>query len=241
MLKRFRIVGLCVVAVVAITVVGAASASAALPEFKLTGTATFAGVSKTGVKDVLETVKGETVECNKDKSKGEITSGKAGALKKVKVLFEECSGPLGSECGNVSSKNIETNELEGTLVYAASAKSTVLLLLNSVGTRFAKYECLGLFGIKSTFEIRGKRSGEKEGLLGQIPSADLNKVITTFELVFKQSNGVQQFTEYFNGTTQVTGVNLECEASGAVSFAFEQCALQKEDELTFGAGVELKA
>jgi hypothetical protein len=157
MLKRFSVVGLCLVAVFAVSAVGAATASAKRPtwwlceklgtghafkdaeckdktggeweEVELAGKETFTSTS--GVKKLY--VGGSLwIECKKDKDSGEIenvtiSGERAGLNQKVGVTFEECVSKV-SGC-TLSSTTIPTKELNSLLAYTADAAEEVVDVL----------------------------------------------------------------------------------------------------------------
>ncbi len=198
-MKRMRIVGLCLVAVFALSAVMAASASAALPEYKVclkakkagklwTGHYTDKACSKhaTGAEEAAgktnkyereewkkakkftfkgknvngtphnnivdpfgpNMVKGEkaqikgTTTCTKEKVTGTVTGPKT---EKWKTEYKGCEA-LNTPCNTAGKGSgiIETEELEGTLVYINKGTQTPGLRVKGLGPMglLAQYECL---------------------------------------------------------------------------------------------------
>ena len=88
MSNRAKVLGLMLGAVLAISAITAASASAALPEYQLESGTFPAAFTSTSVKGTLETTSGETVTCTADTNTGELTSAKLG---NVTVTFTGCT------------------------------------------------------------------------------------------------------------------------------------------------------
>jgi hypothetical protein len=141
-MKRMSIVGLCLVAVLAMSAVFVSSASAAAPEFgrclpKAGGKFSDTGCTKavgTGGKDewsplplvknkfkahmtgtlaTLETVKGTKITCKAEKNSGAEYSGEK-SVAKIVAEFSGCETG-GIECANAGKGEIITKSLSGTL------------------------------------------------------------------------------------------------------------------------------
>ncbi len=302
MLKRFRIVGLCLVAVFAVSAVGAASASAAKPKTKFCVKVEFgepssweAGCGAVGVgwakvvpsfrqvslikwcgkvedplteegawednkctiasgtgkyikfdvkvegknpnvftgssaaTSVLETKKAglvaRKVECKKEESKGEATG--ESTVGGIVVTFKECKGPLSSTCtsAGAGSGEIVTNSLKGEFVYISEGAKTVgqELQPETSGGLFAEFVCKGSL-INETLKVKGT-------LLGEVPSAQLNEMRSSFEVNFKQTKGTEEPTEYEEGGTKIK-TKLETEGSGTENFAYEESGQATKETIT---------
>jgi hypothetical protein len=143
-MKRIRIVGLALVAVLALSAIAASGAMAAAPEFSKTKVTfkTTSGESVLGG--------GATITCKKASGEGEITSV---TKLNAKVTFEECKGEvLGSKC-----EEKITSELVGTLGTVAKAESEteVGLLFKPKSGAFSKFKCGSL-----TISVEGSIAGE---------------------------------------------------------------------------------
>jgi hypothetical protein len=172
----------------------------------------------------LETVKKETVKCTSDTNAGEFTSGTTAA--KVVVTFKGCTGPLGSECQNTATKGeIATKSLKGVIGYikkAAPIEVGVLLEPETAGALDAEFECVGLFGIKSTLKVRGSLICKIEPINKMTSAAEKGKIVCS------QTAGKQAVKKFEGEATEHT---LETEAKGAVEFPFEESGETTTDEL----------
>jgi hypothetical protein len=175
-MKRFRILGLALVAVFAMSAV-AATAASALPEYskfpvKFTGTSG-TSVLKAG---------GTTVTCTSDTAEGTIATA---TTTTSKVTYTKCTGPFSAECKSPGAKGgeIKTAELTGTLGYLNKTKKEVGVLLKpKTGTNFVTIEC---FGIKT--ETTGS-------IIGQV--TPVNTKSTKSKLVFATKEGKQALTKF---------------------------------------------
>lgn len=218
----------------------AASASAALPEFKPESGKFPVAFTSTSGAGTLETVKKETVKCTADKDQGEISGAKA--VSNTTVTFTGCTGPLSSHCQTAGAKEGEiiTKALKGKPVYINEAEKSVGLALEpQEGTEFVVFECVGIFGIKATLKVKGS-------VIGQIPAENaakakqLNEQRKTLEILFKQKAGIQEPTEYEEGGKKIPDF-LETESKGAIAFGYEQSGEETTDTNTTTENVELKA
>ena len=206
-MKRIRVVGLCLVAMFAMSAIVASAASAAAPEFQICAKSK----SKTGKyknktcseaepggkggyereewsKAKKKTFKGKNVgtpknqslspsekepgkwesagavECKKEAVVGSVTGPKE---LKWKTVYSTCTGD-GGECQTPGAKKkgeIDTEELEGTLVYLDKAKTKVGLKVKGVGTNkpvLASYECAELVKVLAIGEVIVEREGNTE-------------------------------------------------------------------------------
>jgi len=202
-MKRIRIMGLCLVAALALSVAAASSAFAAAPEFitkagiggvggsvkvqqetvlgvpKGMGAGTLEGqVSK--VKIACKDVKGETT--------GEITGPKTS--QKNVTLFKECSTAVGN-CYSIGKTNeIETFSLEGELGNLPTGKPGERFFREgSRGAPLAEFECGGgLLSVKSIGSVVAALSTTG---VGATPEA--TKLEKTTKVEFVESKGVQKY------------------------------------------------
>jgi hypothetical protein len=159
-MKIARLVGLVVMAVLALNLMAAAVASASAPEFSPGALNTFTGESGTGA---LETTSTAAITCTKDTNTGEITGAKT--VGGVVVTFTGCSSKEGSGCSVKSptqpAGTVVTTTLSGELgsVKKTEATSGVGLLLKPAsGTKFVELEggCL----LVSPSPVNGSIAGE---------------------------------------------------------------------------------
>jgi hypothetical protein len=166
-MKRIRIVGLTLVAVLALSAIAASAAMAAAPEFSKTKVK----FTTTGTEAVLGG--GATITCKKVAGSGEITSTTALS---ATVTFEGCKGEvLGGKCPETIK-----SELVGTLgtVAAAEATSEVGLLFKAKSGAFSEFKCGSL-----TIKVEGTIAGEVT------PTKKLSK---TGDLVFALNGSSQK-------------------------------------------------
>jgi hypothetical protein len=186
-MKLSRLVGVIVMAVLALNLMAAAAASASAPEFS-PGTANpFTGESGTGA---LETSATEPVKCLSDSNGGEVTGAKT--VGGVVVTFHNCSSKEGSGCSvkspGAATATVVTNTLDGELgsVKSTEAASGVgLLLLPTTGTTFVTLE--GTCLIASPAPVVGTIAGEATPI-GGTASKD-------GKLIFAGSKGAQKIKE----------------------------------------------
>jgi hypothetical protein len=218
-MKRIRIIGLAIVAALAISALASASAFAALPEWFKGGKVIAAAVKVTGTggAGTLETIGGKKVTCTSDSSEGEITPPKNAA--NVVVTYKGCES-AGVKCNTAgkAAGEVVTNKVGGELVYVDAGKTKVGLLLKpATGTEFAKFECTAFVKVTVTGEVIGQ-------------AKPLNIEQNTGELVFKQTKGVQEFR-------QIEGAG----ATHHLTSFGEESAIEVTENLTFAEKVELKA
>lgn len=223
MKKYLSIVG---VALLAALVVGAASASAALPEFKTEKfPVSFAGKNNTTLVPLTLKSSLNTVECTASQSKGNV-AGPA-EVKEVVVKYTGCKE--GTKVCTTSGKaagEVETKSLVGVPGYLNKlAVEAGLEMKPASGTVFAEFTCEGGF------------LNKVEGCaVGQV--LPVNKLQTTGELLFEENSGktAQKWTKI-----EVNGVSKECVLK---AFNAVPSWLMGVENLTFGGGlvaVELKA
>jgi hypothetical protein len=216
--RNARMLGLCLIAIFAMSAVAAASASAAQePEYKLCvkkkdgnyekgcgkesapgkGTAELESV-KSGTKFTSKskaatfTVDGTVVKCKKDADSGAFFIGGAAS---EEITFSDCAvnGNKKEPCESTgaSAGTIKTNQLSEFLVYLNSEETELGVLLVSSGKTWAEFHC----GAK-TFAVDGV-------LLGTIVNTSKGDTIA-----FKVSGGHQEQSTVFEGGNEETGVVL---------------------------------
>ncbi|MCW3056336.1 MAG: hypothetical protein JWO21_305, partial [Solirubrobacterales bacterium] len=181
-MHRLKVLGLTLVAVLAVSAVAVASASAALPEFTVfPNKATGSGGAGT-----LETLKGEKVTCTAEKDKSEINGAKT--VKGVVVTFTGCKESVfKANCNSAGAAagEIVTNELSGEIGYVNKATKAVGLDLKPVGELFAEFNCTGgLLKLKVKGSVIGKLS-------------PVNTATKEFKLEFKLAGVGKQEIEKF--------------------------------------------
>ncbi len=212
MLKRFKIVGLCLVAVFALSAVAASSAFGA-SEFQVESGGTLKGTTIEGTGGVakFETAKGEKIECEKSSSKGTVETATEA---KVTVTYSGNCHATGSKvsgpCEN-GSKNIKTNELTispGEKLGPGS--STTNIGLRFTATVLAKFKCEKT-PLGAEVEVKGNLVCESVGK----NVGPTSEYLETGEVVCSQSSaGVQKFTEIEIGTKKETKQELMASVFG---------------------------
>jgi hypothetical protein len=226
-MKIVRLASLALVAIFAMSLAVASSASAIGPLFLPTGQ-TFAGTSGTSK---LVGAAGEVVTCQSDVSSGTITSSTlAGG---VLVHFLGCSGETakGEKCTvkstNTTATNlILTNTLHGVLGLVlpvpASGSDVALVLLPVSGKAFVT-----LVGSPSTACVETtKVSGSVAGL-----AEPVGTLLLTGTLKFAQTSGVQNITE----VDLTTGGSVKPELTAFGSTATEETT----ESITYSKATEV--
>jgi hypothetical protein len=215
---RIRTLGLALVAVFALSVVTAATASAlpTLPE--LVNSKGEALVKKkyksTSGKSTLENTKSEKITCKEDTDEGE-TTGLSTSTSTVKFKGCESSG-VSCKTSGASSGEIVTSA-KGTLEWINEKEQEVGLLLE---TEKKTITCL---------IIKKEVEGSVLGIMTPV-----NKLVTppeTFSLAFKQKKGVQEPSEY---EMEGKKVKVKTTTNGVES------GLETTDALTFEEAAELR-
>jgi hypothetical protein len=237
-MKRIStIVGLCLVAVVAFSAIGAATASATPPTLllKITLGTYPANFTSTGVGNAtLETANGNVVTCKKTDDTG-VIGNKTGEedttlahLGKVTILFLECSTTIlghTGPCGNEGSSNMITLSnwefhFGSTLKKAGEEDSAVPGVLILVPNKTFSFECteIPIIG-KTTITVTG------EGVAGILQTTGSPKEqpavgtkYSALNLVFEKGTaaGSQRFTEFLlplESNKLMTGLQLKSENS----------------------------
>jgi hypothetical protein len=218
-MNRLRIIGLALVAVVALSALATATASAALPEFVPTAGKFPVKFTDTSGAGTLETVGGHKVTCKADSSTGEFTGAKTN---KETFIFTGCES-LGFKCNSAGAAagEIRTNAIASLLVYINKAKKEVGMDLSPevVGGLFAEFSCGGV----ETLKVRGS-------VIAPVTKVNTAKQ-ASFKLTAKASKGVQKPTEYENEAGKKVKDILETEGAGALPFAFEQSGITTTDTI----------
>lgn len=220
-----KTLGLALAAVLALSAVSVASASA-LPEFVPSTKQTFTSVSGAG-----ELVSGgSTIKCTADTNTGEITG--ANTVGKVVVKFTKCTVKIlfTFPCKTKNAPNAEeiiTKPLVGTLGYINKAEKTVGLKLKpEAGEEYTEGE----------IECAGQNIRVKGAVIGKV--TPVNTSSTTGTLTFTNSGTKQVPEEIEISGTVETGIHLVSSLNGGT---FEASAEKTTDEITFTNAVEVKA
>lgn len=213
-MRRMRLVGLALVAVLALSAVVAAAAQAE-PEFKKAGAKNgFTTSSGTG-----EMKAGSiTIKCTSDHSSGTISSSKT--VSGVVVTFEGCIAKEGSkECKTGASEDgvITTAELVGKLVETETGSDVGLQLEPSGGGSYVTVvaNCLAV----TESPVTGQIVGEVK---------PLNTKSLTGEVIYRISSSKQQIRKYvYNGKSTSSAVLkafsiLEAPLSTTETVTFEE-------------------
>ena len=212
-MKRIRFFGLCVTAALALSV-GAAPASAALPEYRGPFPKPFS--SKSGVV-VVETASGLRATCTSGTNIGEVTGPKTATLTLRLTGCEaynfKCNSP-GAAPGEIVS-----NQLSSTLGYINKRKKQVGADLQSASGTTTEFEC-GPAHVVVTGSIIGRIT-------------PINKKVTAFILEFTQAHGKQKPSKFEGGPTDVP--------MGSVNGGTpEEAGVAAKVEITLAEAAEIK-
>jgi hypothetical protein len=207
MRSKFKTTVMMFVAVLAISIVGVSSASAALPEFDKPFPNKIEVKSSPGT---LLVAKNVSIACTANTAKGEITGAKT-----ITATFTFTG------CGKYSSAGakegeIKTAELEGKPVAINGGKEVGVDFQRKGTGNFAEFS-KGTGAEKETLKVRG-------ALIGAVSPANIKTNV--WKLVFKEKGGVQEPAEYENATKEKVKAVLETEGSGEKAFAFEQMGVE---------------
>lgn len=234
-MRRFRVIGICLVAAFAVSAVVATSAWAEAPEVgrcvahaggkytnnvctklakgKAVGSFEWeAGAIKksftgAGGAATLETIHAVKVTCKAESSDGEFTSAKT--VGNIAVVFTGCES-LGYRCKTPGSAEgeIVTNPLAGTLVWEKYGKTVAIDLTPQSGEWFVEFTC-------------GPANAKVKGsVLTNIPA---DKAETKVDEKFTAKKGKQKPEYYYSSKTEkvkdvliskIGGPNAELEQSG---------------------------
>jgi hypothetical protein len=184
--KRVTTLVVAALAVVAISLVGVATASAAA-KITYTGNGKF---TASGGKGTLETVGGLTVVCQTNTGKGKLGTSPATTVTGGVVLFKECES-AGKKCTTTgkTAGEIETKTLKATLGDTASGAEPGALLEPETGLVFAEFKC---------GTIVSKVEGT--GVIGKLTPVGVKT--KTLTLAFTQTKGVQALKHFFGEATE---------------------------------------
>lgn len=216
-MKRMRVMGVCLVAVLA---VGAATATvaSALPEFTGPFPKTFTSTSKASL---FETVGGTKTKCTADTNTGAITGPQSG---EIQIMFTGCKlGKTPCNTPGAAPGTIVTNMLSMTIGYINKAKKVVGADLVEPTSGFLAYGCGPLIFVR----VQGS-------VIGRI--TPINKLVTpseVFKLKFAQALGAQKYPNLEASPVDI----LESSFGGP----FEVTGLASTDAILFGEPVTLLA
>jgi hypothetical protein len=232
-MKRIRIIGLALVAVLALSAVVASAASAALPEFVASKfPVKFTLTSGAGL---LETVGGRQVKCTSDSGSGEILNAKE--TKNTVVKFKGCTakGPFGTlECQSGSTKGeIVTKKVKGLLVYdnKAEKKAAILGEGEETGAFFAEFTCTGVL-----VEEKMKVKGNALGLITPV-----NTKSTLLKISATMSKGKPTDLAYETDAGVKGTAKTETKGEGSEAFGYEESGLEGTEDLIPAESIEVKA
>jgi hypothetical protein len=184
-MQRLKVSGLALVAVLALSGIAAASASAVVEPAFVSGGVKNTFTSTSG-KGTLETVGGKTVKCTADTNAGEITkAAETNKITKLVITFTGCESS-GIKCNSAGKGSgvIETNALVGQLGFLkqTAPEEIGVDLEPKEGKFFVEFECTGFAKSKVEGQVICKVSGPYD------------VKVKTFELICEQSKGAQKFT-----------------------------------------------
>jgi hypothetical protein len=196
-MKRIRIMGLCLVAVVAMSV--AASSASAAPVFVTKAVVGEPASSKIPIEATLgaaflEAKSGTKITCTAGKSTGEITS-KTTAAKNV-TKFTGCESG-GNPCENAAAKEIVTKSLAGVLGGITSSLPGERLFDEATGKggTLAEFKCAGVLNVI----VKGSLIGSLSGAAGTTATAAETGKLATSKLTFAESAGIQKYNKFAEG------------------------------------------
>src|SRR4029077_9252403 len=232
MRSMFRSVLVALVAVFAIGVVAASSASAAAPEFVTASfPISYSGSSGEVTFQTAKKADFATIHCSASSERGEIDEAfDFKFLVHVHVRYTGCkstevhAGPACTTAGAATGE-IVTNTLSAELVYTSKAAKEVGLVFKpeAAGGAVAEFSCGGIVG-------KVKLSG---AVVTKLASGQLGKAKTSFVWDYRQKAGVQEPTSYEEGSTKISAFLTT--SSG------EQVGEEATETLTFTDSVEITA
>jgi hypothetical protein len=213
-MKRIRIVGLCLIAAFAISIVASSVASATQPVFY---TKAEVGVASGPVKFTgtlgaafLEAKSGTKITCLAGTATGEVTGPTT--EQNAVTTFTGCA-TSGFKCNSTGQGEgvIVTNVLEGTLGQVAANLPGVRLYNETTkkGGELAAFACAG--GAVPVV-VRGSVIGSLSGSAGKTPAE--GKFGTTQKLAFAEAKGIQKYTKFLAGEGEAGEEQLENSVSG---------------------------
>ena len=187
-MKRMRVVGLCLVALVAMGIVSASASAEPVFFGKAEIGASVGHVafkSTSGVSFLEGHTSHVKIECKASTGSGEVTGPTSVAKSVTKFTSCELAG-LALPCENTGAKEITTESLTGELG-AITATSPGVRLKPESGSYLAQFNCAG--GgvlIKAKGSIIGSLSG------GTANTVEAGKLATSMKLTLAQSGGIQK-------------------------------------------------
>jgi hypothetical protein len=226
-MKRFKIIGLCLVAAFALSAVGASAASAVTPP-EFLGTFPDHFTSHGGISTLKTTTVPKTVTCSNVDNIGEITGAKT-ALVLVTFLGCKLSGTFPCSSGEGAGiEEIMTSLLNVTLGYIKASTHEVGTRLT--GTGGSEGNLLALFTCENQLaKVKGS-------VIGQIPSADLNVLTLAFTINFAESSEKVQAVLKLEGESKKSFLETSLNKG-----AFENSAEASGDELLLEKDVKIDA
>jgi len=231
-MKRISIVGLCLMAVIAISAVMVSSAFAAQPEFKTsTFPVSFKSESLLPLQPLLASIVSGAhvnISCEMSEGKGELTN--ATTVGKALVLYRGCKVEEGAGTKKCTSPTLTANsglirtlELEGTTGEIGGGSTAGILFKPSGGAKdFATFTCEGtVFGTITVIQ----------SVIGEAKPFKLGEASTLGELIFEENaakNG-QKWANFVGGPI--------CEL--AVNTTTNKAWIMDRQLITFSAAVEL--
>ncbi len=254
-MKYFKMLGLCLVAVLALGAVAAGSASAKTVTILFPNGGSKPNFSSIAGKGFLVQKSGAKIECESARNTGEAVPG-TDQLRKVVIIFKECGAKVSGvtqKCNTSgqSAGTIKTFSLEGNAGYINESEKLVGDVLKAEvnattnpNTLFTEFECTVAFKVKVRGKERGT-SGEKGGIIAELLPGQINKLIdpgTAVKLSYKKgTNAYEQARQTLTtlGST-VSELLLESTSGGS---GFELAGLEEETdvELFFLESIEISA
>ncbi len=228
-----RTILLGVIAVLALSVLASASASAALPEFKgaeFPERITFSGTEVEITNTIWEGL--ESPRCASGEGEGNITGAQTAT---VKLHFNKCASASTGSCMSrgAKSEEIVTSSMPAQLVYLSKEKHEAALVIDystkkaSEMTPFAEWECNTLGGLNA---VRGPIV---------VPIAT-NKKQKTYTLSLAATKGKQTPSAYENAEGKQVSAYPEAEVGNGGGWNPGSMTAGKF-EMTARAAIEIKA
>jgi hypothetical protein len=213
-MKRIRIVGLCLIAAFAISIVASSVASAAQPVFYtkavIGGTApSVVPITGTLGAAFLEGKSGTKITCTGGTATGEVTGPTT--TKNNVTKFTGCeTGGFKCESGATEGE-IVTKVLEGTLGNVTATMAAVRLFPEATGrgTELAAFSCAG--GAVPV-KVKGSVIGSLSGSSGKTVAE--GKFGASQKLSFTESLGIQKYSKFLVGEGEAGTEQLESSVSG---------------------------
>lgn len=219
-MQRFKVVGLALMAVLALTALAAASASAAKPEFT---PASNSGTSTGGKAKFTEKSGIAAVECTSSSGTNKLTNPKGGTFSET---FKGCTALLSGKCTGLTNSTAGEITVAGTFdlryIKKESNKTALAFLIDPV-----HFECEKTVTLIS---VKGCVAGE---------ITPINTKTKTFSVALKQSSGVEEIKEILNeaGTASESCV-LKSEKNGE---AEKEAGQENTDTITLETEAEISA